>query len=171
MPSDLTPAQRAAVRAAVQRTGRYATVTIDRDDREQEAALAVLLVSARDGCHPDEAAAYLARRATGHVVDAIREDARTGRGWSRTLRVMHPHDDIADAVDLLIAPDDPESHARARQAAAIVDRLPHPLPYVARRLAEGVQNFRIAQDLGVTPARISQHTRTLREKVALACEA
>lgn len=84
MIADLTPIQRSAVRLAVRRTRR---IWIDADDREQDAAEAVLRARLDETRTDAEQAAYLARRAVGAILDEMSQFAHAAHLYPGLIRL------------------------------------------------------------------------------------
>jgi RNA polymerase sigma factor (sigma-70 family) len=163
---DLMPHERDAVEFAVRATWRFGggdTV----DDRRQDAAEAVLRAQVDASRDETERAGYLAIRARGGVIDALRAARRAAwmrvRGGDEAVPERYTANDDAqeDPVDHLVGDDDPEARVVVLQAAEAIDRMPAPRPLVARRIIEGAQTQEIAAELGLSPSRISQLRREI----------
>ena len=154
MIAGLTPLQLGAVRSAVRRTRR---IWVDAEDREQDAAEAVLRARLRlDETRTDaEQAAYLTCRAVGAIIDTARaqsRDALTYRHWSRD-------DDATDegSVELLSDPAaGPEQVYATFERLRAIEAMPDPRPRIARRLLDGATVRSIAAEMGVSESRVSQ---------------
>ena len=151
MIADLTPIQRSAVRLAVRGTRR---IWIDADDREQDAAEAVLRARLDETRTDAEQAAYLARRAVGAILDAARAQSRDALTYRQWL-------DDADAaeVGLDLLPDSaagPEQVCAMHERLRAIDAMPDPLPRIARRVLEGDTVRSIAAEMGVGESSVSQ---------------
>lgn len=147
MIADLTPIQRSAVRLAVRRTRR---IWIDAEDREQDAAEAVLRARLDEARTDAEQAVYLARRAAGAIIDAARaqsRDALTYRHWPDD---DEPFPDVADPAP------GPEAVCAMRERLRAIDAMPDPLPWIALRVLEGDTVRSIAAEMGVGESCVSQ---------------
>ena len=153
-PTDLSNDQRIAVRTAVGRMRRHVWNPQDIEDALQDAAEGVLRAKMDAEKTAGECGAYLIRRALGAALDARRR--LNGRWRHESERPIHI-DNEGGVFDLLAAPDNPSFSYAVRQAMEAVERLPSPLPLIAKRLAEGCPPGEIADELGVSPSRVSQH--------------
>lgn len=151
MIADLTPLQRGAVRSAVHRTRR---IWVNAEDREQDAAEAVLRARLDETRTDAEQAVYLTRRAVGAIIDTARaqsRDALTYRHW--------PHDDAADEGSPELLPDPaagPEQVYATFERLRAIEAMPDPRPQIARRVLEGDTVRSIAAEMGVSESRVSQ---------------
>lgn len=161
-PTDLTPEQRAAVEFAVARTWRF---DLDRADRAQDAAEAVLRANDCATRQASERASYLSMRAIGGIRDAVRRELRANLIQSRK-RNGAPRAGLTRgaeaALDALVSPDDTEAAAIVAQAVRAVEQIGGRHAIVFARLAVGAELREIGRELGVSESRVCQLRSELR---------
>lgn len=150
-------------------------------DLRQEAMLAVWQQRARvrPGASEQQVKRYLARRALGAVIDAVRHDAAAdgitrgtdaaGRRCYRGQGVLRLDGLSPDERPALADPPDrsadPLGLAIVAQALAAIQRMPAPLPTVAAMSIAGATGEQIAKFLGVTGSAVSQARAKLAKRL------
>lgn len=181
-PSRLTRLEIEAVAAALRASRRLNMPPgLTWADLRQEAMLAVWQQRSRlrPGATEQQLRRFLARRALGAVIDAVRACAaadgitRTtdaqGRSRYRGQGVLRL-DALSEAERPVLAdpPDlgaDPQGLAIVSQALAAIERMPAPLPTVAAMCIAGATGEQIATFLGVTGSAVSQARARLAKRL------
>lgn len=152
--------------------GHHGFTETDREDLEQDLAVAVLECQARYDASRGKPSTYISRCIEHRLVDLIRRNRRQCRDVFRERAIVYDDEDAAEACvyDGLADPDSarPQGLSDLRMdLSSVIARMPQRLRRICALLRTH-SPFAISKELGVPKQRIYQDIGRIRERFAAA---